>query len=152
MSMIHDLWTSINNHCIIGSSIKFTIDDILTHTIACFLLKQNTSHKAKDVADQLQHMYMERYEIDLKNDAAFVGSDTTPCACNVADEIGCTQNDCEMHVISLIISYAIGHKENYKTETKIDKVSRPCLIIFIEIIAEAPIFIHYMNKTGRQRR
>ncbi len=112
MSMVHDLWKSINNNCIMGSSIKFATEDLFTHTIACFLLQHNTSHGAKDVADALQAKYMERYGIDLNNDAAFVGSDTTPCACNVADEIGCTQNDCEMHVIFLIVGYSIGRKEN----------------------------------------
>ena len=59
ISIIQHLWTSFNNNNILGSYIKFTLDDLMTHTIVCCLLKHNTTYGAKEVASHLQEMYIQ---------------------------------------------------------------------------------------------
>ena len=67
------------------------------------------------MADRLVAIFKERYGIDVKAEVSNVASDTTPSATNVADYLGTDQDNCNMHILSLILGYSLGVKENTKT-------------------------------------
>ncbi len=48
-------------------------------------------------------------------------SDTANAPRGVQSVLGVEQDDCSMHVISLLLAYSIGMKENYKTNKVITK-------------------------------
>ena len=54
---------------------------------------------------------MDRYNIDLKKEAGCVASDTCKAAANVAGNLNANQSDCEMHVVTLLLGYAVGSRE-----------------------------------------
>ena len=122
LSVVHDIWTSITKNGILGSSIKITTSDMETYTIATVLKKNNVTHSAGPVADQLQQTYQDRYNIDLRKEAAHVTSDTTASAHNVGACLDAYQNDCDMHVVSLVLLYSLGWNENTRTHTDTDEV------------------------------
>ena len=132
LAVVHDIWTSITKNGIIGSSIKITTSDMDTHIIATVLRKNNVSHSAASVADQLQQTYQDRYNIDLRKEAGHVTSDTTGSAHNVGASLEAYQNDCDMHVVSLVINYSLGWNENTRTRTDVDEVCCfTCLFSFL---------------------
>lgn len=116
ISIAHDMWTTMNNDAALGSSAKLTTKEMNSYTIAMILDKNNVSHKASHVADRLTEIYRKRYDIDISTDVANVVSDTTKSAANVAAKLGKDQEDCAMHVLSLVLGYSLGVKENTKTE------------------------------------
>ena len=121
LPMCHDIWTTITTNGILGSSIKLTTSTMETYTIAAVLEKNNISHGADPVSNQLRKIYDDRYAIDLKTEAGNVSSDTTASAHNVAGFLDAVQNDCNLHVISLILLYSLGWNENTKTVTGTDE-------------------------------
>ena len=104
LAVVHDIWASITKNGIIGSSIKITTSDMDTHIIVTVLKKNNVSHLVVSVVDQLQQAYQDRYNIDLRKEAGHVTSDTTGSAHNVGASLDAIQNDCDMHVISLVLN------------------------------------------------
>ena len=123
LSIIQDIWTSINNDSIVGSSMKLMSKDMVAYTIAAVLDKNNVSHGAKEVAAQLQNIYLDRFKIDLETEAGFAASDTTGSAANVSKNIGAHQKGCELHIVALVLIYTLGWSENTKTITEVDAVS-----------------------------
>ena len=117
LSILHDMWTSANNNGIMGSSFKLTDKEMYSHTIAAILKKHNITHSAAQVGETLAQVYEERYGVSAKKEVKKVGSDTTPSAANVSESLDGEQEDCEMHVVALVINYASGWSENRKTET-----------------------------------
>ena len=107
LAVVDDIWTSITKNGIIGSSIKITTSDMDTHIIATVPRKNNVSHSAVSVADQLQQTYQDRYNIDLRKEAGHVTSGTTGSAYNVGASLDAIQNDCDMYVISLALNPAL---------------------------------------------
>ena len=112
LSVVHDIWTSIANNGILGSSIKLTTSAMETYTTATVLKKNNLTHSAEPVANQLQLTYQDRYNIDLRKEAGNVTSDTTPSEHNVGACLDAYQRDCQMHVISPVLLYSLGWNEN----------------------------------------
>ena len=59
-------------------------------------------------------------------------SDTTGSAHNVGASLDAIQNDCDMHVISLVLNYPLGWKDNTRTVTDVDEVCCfTCLFSFL---------------------
>ena len=127
-------------------------EQMKTYNIAAVLEKNNVSHGAKEVAAQLQKVYENRYGINLQNDAGFVASDTTPCAHNVGENLDAYQQDCEMHIIALLMNYALGWNENTRTVTETDEVSSLAALTFFGARATSPVvqLIHCQN--GKQSK
>ena len=122
LAVVQDIWTSVTKNGILGSSIRLTTKAMETFTIATVLTKNNVSHAAATVTGQLQTVYQERYNIDLKSEAGSMASDTTHSAQNVGACVDAHQRDCQMHVVSLVILYSLGWNENTRTHTEIDEV------------------------------
>ena len=74
LSIVHDMWTTMNNEAALGGSIKFTTKEMDTYTIAALLDKNNASHKAEHVADRLVAIFKERYGIDVKAEVSNVAT------------------------------------------------------------------------------
>ena len=128
----HDLWTSVNNHNIFGSSMNITDPDMNTYTIPCCLAKHNSSYKASNVAQGLQNLFQGCLELDLDRECYSVASDTTGSAKNDAANLDANQENCELHVLTLTIKYTIGSKENTRMVTETDDVSiLGCIWLFI---------------------
>lgn len=116
LTICHDMWNTINMDGALGSSLKLTTKEMQTYTIAAVLEKNNISHGAVDVAEVLQTIYNDRYDIDLKNEVASCASDTCKSAANVSGNLDAEQQcDCEMHVVSLCLGYGFGVKENTRS-------------------------------------
>jgi hypothetical protein len=81
----------------------------------CFK-KNNVSHKAQYNAKYLEQIYLKRFGININDDTKFITSDTTSSARDVSQYIDDSkQVDCEMHLVSLALLYALGLRENVKT-------------------------------------
>ena len=104
LAVVQDIWTSVTKNGILGSSIRLTTKAMETFTIATVLTKNNVSHAVATVAGQLQTVYQERYNIDLKSEAGSMASDTTPSAQNVGACVDAHQRDCQMHMLFLWLS------------------------------------------------
>ncbi len=100
-------------------------------TIAATLLKFNNSHSAVNVATKLVVICKDRFDIDLQAIASGGGSDTANAARAVQNVLGIEQNDCTMHIVSLLLLYSIGMRENYKTEKTVDKMGKEMKIRYI---------------------
>ncbi len=105
----------------LGLSLRFITSDMIPITVAAALLKMNSSHTSVNVADKLIDICNERYGVDLRVVASGGASDTANAARGVQSVLGVEQDDCSMHVISLLLAYSIGMKENYKTDKVITK-------------------------------
>mmetsp|Transcript_32277 Transcript_32277/g.67858 ORF Transcript_32277/g.67858 Transcript_32277/m.67858 type:complete len:853 (-) Transcript_32277:67-2625(-) len=116
LSICHDMWNTLTMDGALGSSLKLTTKDMETYTIAAILEKNNVSHSAPDIGAQLQKTYMERFGIDLKKETNSCAADTCKAAANVAGVLEADGEDCEMHIVSLIMGYGLGVKENTKTK------------------------------------
>ncbi len=123
LTLVHDLWTSVNNQSVLGASINVMDEDFNDYTISCFLVKHNSSHGATDVARVLQRLFLRVYQTNLSVETYTAGSDTTGCARNVSGNLGALQEDCELHGVALICVYSTGSKENTKMVTETDDVS-----------------------------
>ena len=88
-----------------------------TITIATVLTTNNESRTAEIVAEQLQTIYQERYQIDLKRETGTMASDTTPSAHIAGACMDAYPQDCQMHVLSLILCYSLGWNKNTRTTT-----------------------------------
>ncbi len=92
----------------------------------------NSSHSSACIADKLVEICSSQFNIDLPNSAKGGGSDTASAARAVQSVLNVEQDDCTMHVVSLILAYTIGMNENYQTTTKIDndgkKVKIRCIV------------------------
>ena len=64
LTIVHDMWNTLNMDGALGSSLKLATKEMKTYTIAAVLEKNNISHGAQDVATILQSIYMDRYSID----------------------------------------------------------------------------------------
>ena len=117
LAVVQDIWTSVTKNGILDSSIRLTTKAMETITIATVLTTNNKSQAAETVAEQLQTIYQERYQIDLKREAGTMASDTTPSAHNVGVCMDAYQQDCQMHVLSLILCYLLGWNRNTRTTT-----------------------------------
>lgn len=84
----------------LGLPFQFIDPDMVVITVTATLLKVNDSYSAANVA-----MIAPGSE-----------SDTADSAQAVQNVCGIDQNDCTMHVVSLLLSYLIGMRENYKTK------------------------------------
>jgi len=115
------MWTTVNNEAALGSSIKLTTSGMKSYTIAAILEKQSEGHKAIDVSAALQKKYLERFGLEVMELVSNVTSDTTASAANVAGLLGADQDDCEFHVLSLILAYSAGAKDNTRTTTTVDE-------------------------------
>ena len=120
LSICHDMWNTIVMDGALGSSMKLTTKNMETYTIATILEKNNFSHSADDVGAQLQRIYKERFNVDLKVEATSVASYTCKAASNIADVLEADQQDCEMHIVLLVMGYGLGVKENTKTHQVTD--------------------------------
>lgn len=100
----------------LGLSLRFITRDMLPITIAAALVKMNTSHTSVNVADKLLDICSDRYGVNLRSVASGGASDTANAARGVQSVLGVEQDDCSMHVVSLLLAYTIGMKENYRTE------------------------------------
>lgn len=107
---------------VLGLSFHFIDSNMVVVTIADALLKINKSHSAANVADKLLKICQDRFGIDLQAVASGGASDTANAARAVQSVLGINQNNCTMHVVSLVLSYVIGMRENYKTEKSVDKM------------------------------
>lgn len=103
LSLCQDIWNSINNDGVLGSSLRLVNRDMELYTIATFLQKNNESHKAEDITKMLEEGYKERYGIDLKQEMAYGSSDTCAAAKKVSSELLAEQDDCEMHICQLVM-------------------------------------------------
>ena len=115
VSIAHDLYTSLNKDGVLGSCVKFIDSEFNVYHIATLFEQHNGSHGASEVAEVLRKKYKDVFNIIVKDDVVYVTSDTTPCAQNVAELLEGLQDDCDMHVLSLILAYAAGLKENTVT-------------------------------------
>jgi len=93
--------------------------------------KVNDSHSAANVATKLVAICNDRFDIDLQAVASGGGSDTANAAQAVQNVLGIEQNDCTMHIVSLLLSYSIGMRDNYKTEKTVDKMGKEMKIQYI---------------------
>ena len=121
LAVVQDIWTVTKNG-ILGGSIRLTTKAMETITIAAVLATNNKSHAAETAAEQLQTIYQERYQIDLRREAGTMASDTTPSAHNAGTCVDAVQQDCHMHVLSLNLCYSLGWNENTRTTIEIDEV------------------------------
>ena len=112
LSILHDMWTSLNKDGVLGSCVKFVDSDFNVYHVATLFELQNSNHGAEKMAEVLKQKYKDVYNIVVKDDVVYITSDTCPAARNVAQELEGLQDDCEMHVLSLILAYASGQKEN----------------------------------------
>ncbi len=126
-----DMWTSRNMDGALGLSFRFIDRDMVVITIAAALLKLNDSHTAANVASKLLKVCNDRYGIDLQAVASSGASDTANAARAVQSVLGIDQSDCTMHVISLLLSYTLGMRENYKTDKSIDKEGKEVKVRYI---------------------
>ena len=94
---------------------KFIDSEFKVYHIATLFEQENRSHAATDMAQVLSEKYKDVLNIVVKDDVVYVTSDTTGSAQNVADQLELLQDDCEMHVLNLILGYAAGLKENTAT-------------------------------------
>lgn len=121
LSLVHDMWTTSTNKGALGSSFKIIDKDFVPYVIAATLKELSTSHAAEDVAEALKQEFKDRFGVDLVGVTKYVASDTTPSAANVSKNLESEQNNCEMHVISLILGYGLGYKEYTKTVSTTDE-------------------------------
>jgi len=119
LSMGHDIWNTCVMDGALGSCVKIMTNNMELYTVATVLKKHNLSHTAAEVAGVLEEVYKARYGISLKGSISHIGSDTTPSAKNVAKVLESEQDDCEMHVVNLVIAYALGIKENTRSQDEI---------------------------------
>jgi hypothetical protein len=87
--------------------------------------KNNVSHKAQYNAEYLSQIDSKCFGFNLHDDSKSITSDTTSAASAVSQYIDdIEQVDCEMHLVSLAILYALGLRENVKTisESGVHKV------------------------------
>ncbi len=81
------------------------------------LLKKNNSHAAAGVAQSVQSMIHNCLNVDICVVGTAGGSDTNALARKVSQPFGTDQDDCSMHIFSLILLYTLGLRENMKTES-----------------------------------
>lgn len=85
-------------------------------TIVPALSKFNDLHTFTNIWGKLIDICNERYGVDIYTVASGGARDTANADWGVQSVIGVEQGNCTMHVISLLLAYSIGMKENYKTE------------------------------------
>ncbi len=90
-------------------------------TIAAALAKMNSSHSSVNVSNKMIDICNDCYNVNLHTMASGGASDTAYADQGVISSIGIEQDDCSMHIVSLLLAYSIGMKENYKTETIVTK-------------------------------
>ena len=88
-----------------------------TITIATVLATSNESRAVKTAAEQLQTIFQERHQIDLKRETGTMASDTTPSSHIVGACMDAYPQDCQMHVLSLILCSSLGWNKNTRTTT-----------------------------------
>ena len=115
VSIVHDMWTSINKDGVLGSCVKFVDSDFNVYHIATLFEQHNGDHSAEAMAAVLEQKYKDQYNIVVRDDVVYITSDTASAAKNVADILEGLQDDCNMHVLSLILAYCSGQKENVST-------------------------------------
>ena len=57
LSIVHDMWTTMNNEAALGGSVKFTTKEMNTYTIAALLDKNNARRLPKGMALMLRQKY-----------------------------------------------------------------------------------------------
>jgi hypothetical protein len=123
ISVCHDMWTTINNDNVLGSSVRLITKDFDLLQIACLLTKNNITHGAEWNAITLQEEYLNRYGVELSEEVKYMTSDTASAARAVSGHVeDMDQVDCEMHVVNLALLYAIGLRENVKNVTYVDNI------------------------------
>jgi hypothetical protein len=113
MNVIHDMWTNSSKDGILGCTVAFVDKNFVLWSVPVLATQNNYSHAAKDVAKQIKDEISKKYNFDIGPLTKFVVSDTTSSAQNVADHFeDVIQKDGDMHVLNLILQYALGMKEN----------------------------------------
>ena len=115
VSIVHDMWTSLNKDGVLGSCVKFVDSNFNVYHIATLFEQHNGDHSANAMAEVLRKKYKDQYNVIVKDDVVYVTSDTAAAAKNVAEILEGLQDDCDMHVLSLILAYSSGQKENVST-------------------------------------
>ncbi len=118
------MWTSRKMDGALGLSFQFIDRDMVVITVAAALLKVDNSHSAANVATKLVTICKDRFDIDLQAVASGGGRDTANAAQAFQTVLGIEQNDYTMHIVSLLLSYSIGMRENYKTEKTVNKMGK----------------------------
>lgn len=121
LNVSHDMWSTKLMDGAMGSSVKVVRKDMHTLTMATGLTKNNKSHGAAQCAADLQDLFLKRYDLVLNDEIQSAGSDTANAARAVSTYLDADQEDCEMHIVSLVLGYAFGAKENYKTDKVVNE-------------------------------
>lgn len=93
-------------------------------TIAAALAKMKSSHSSVNVTNKLLDICNDCYDINLHTVASGGVSDTANAAQGVQSALGVEQDNCSMHIVSLLLAYSIRMKENYKTEKMSPQMGR----------------------------
>ena len=91
VSITHDIWNTLLMDGALGSSVRVVTSEMEVYTIAALLTKHNVDHTAETVAGILDKMYMTRYDLNVKDDVNYIGSDTCRAAQNVSRELNAEQ-------------------------------------------------------------
>ncbi len=93
-------------------SVKFITRNFDFVTLVIGLLDKTNGHDAVDIAQSVQAMIQDCLYVDIRVVDTPGGSDTTASARNVSQLLGTDQDDCSMHIFSLIMLYSLGLREN----------------------------------------
>ena len=91
VSITHDIWNTLLMDGALGSSVRVVTSEMEVYTIAALLTKHNVDHTAETVAGILDKMYTTRYDLNVKDDVDYIGSDTCRAAQNVSRELNTEQ-------------------------------------------------------------
>jgi hypothetical protein len=120
MVTLHDMWESGSKKSILGVSNVFITRDFKLVSVATIFSEQPRGHSAAIVQHAMKTEFHQRYQLDLDKLTSSIISDTTPSATNVGkNHFEGAQEDCDMHVESLILKYGFGLLENTKKEESI---------------------------------
>jgi hypothetical protein len=127
------------------------------------LTKNNTTHGAEFNAITLHEENLNLFGVELDTDVKSMTSDTASAATAVSNYVeDIDQVDCEMHVVSLALLYAIALRENVKSvyvvndegvRTKVRTVTTPrgAFPEGLAVICELQLLAKYFG-TGQQKQ
>ena len=73
LNISHDMWSTLIMDGAMGSSIKLITQKMVPVTIATGLVKSNGSHRAADCATDLEELFLNRYDIVVKDEVVSAG-------------------------------------------------------------------------------
>ena len=114
-TLLHDCFTAASKSDIVGVFIVF-IDHEWNYVILPLIFVVNDdSHSVENVARVSSDHVRYLYDVDLSSLSRKAGSDTANAAKAVAKHLieGGLNDDCEMHLANLILSYGSGLRKNY---------------------------------------